>query len=107
MHQRFAGFSRQIPTTQYLLAKRMLLVTRAFTLEPPGSSSTRICAPGLSGRLKRTPQPWGFTDRVWHLSENVALSESRLVTRTGICARTRVPRRCPLPGIAIVLTSGF
>jgi len=108
MHQRFAGFSRQIPTNQYLLVKRMLLATCAFTLEPPGNSSTRICAPGSSGRLKRTPQPCGFTERVWHLSENIALSESRLVTRRGICARTRVPLRCrPLPEIAIVLTPEF
>jgi len=43
------------------------------------------------------PQPEGFTKTVWQFSENL-VAGSRLVSRTGICARTRVPRRrCAVP----------
>ncbi len=58
-HQRLPGESRQMPTSQYLLpvCNGKLLATLAVILPPPGRSSTRICVPGSSARVKRTPQP--------------------------------------------------
>lgn len=85
-----------MPTIQYLLPwdGGKLHATRAITLPPPGSPSTRTRRPGFSARPKRTPQPRGFTNTVWQFSEK-RTSGSMLVRRSGICARTRVPcRRC-------------
>ena len=94
MPQRFPGLSRPRPTSQYLLSSeiRRLLATLAVTDLPEGSSSTFTRIPGLRERGNRMPQPLGFTRRVWQRSEK-RLAGSRLVTRKGICARTRVPRR--------------
>jgi hypothetical protein len=83
-----------MPINQYLLAvfSGTLLATRAVTAVPPGRFSTRTCNPALSGRGNRTPQPRGLTTIVWQFSAK-EVDGSRLLTRTGICARTRVPRR--------------
>ena len=94
MHHRFPGVSRPMPTNQYLLSAeiRKLLAILAVALLPEGSSSTRTRIPGLSERGKRTPQPLGLTRSVWHRSEK-RVAGSRLVTRKGICAFSRVPPR--------------
>ena len=96
IHQKLPVDSRPIPTTQYLPPGPgdRLLATCPSALRPPGSPSTRTRSPGFRGRTKRTPQPRGFTNRVWQFSEN-EIAGSMLVMRKGICARTRVPnRRC-------------
>jgi len=69
-----------------------MLATRAVVVLPPGKSSIRTHEPGVRGREERRPQPQGFTNKVWHNSEKGS-DGSRLVTRKGICARTRVPCR--------------
>ena len=94
MHQRFPGESRPIPTNQYLSSSESLrlLATFAVTVLPPGRSSTRTRMPGFSDCGNRTPHPNGLTSTVWQRAEK-EIAGSRLVRRTGICARTRVPCR--------------
>jgi hypothetical protein len=83
-----------MPTSQYLLPVpgAKLLATVAVALAPTGKPSIRTRRPGFKGLEKRIPQPRGLTSKVWQFSEN-EISGSMLVTRKGICARTRVPCR--------------
>jgi len=94
MHHKLPGDSSAIPTIQYLLPSSIgrVQATLAAVTPLPGRSSIRSCKPFTSGREKRIPQPCGFTITVWQVCEKLSAG-SRLVMRTGICARTRVPRR--------------
>lgn len=94
MHQSFPRESRPIPTIQNLLPRTgaRLLATVAVAVPHPGKPSIRTRMPGFSGRKERMPQPRGLTRSVWQFSAKV-ICGSMLVTRNGICARTRVPCR--------------